>query len=478
MEQFFLAFQQLFSDLGPSVALPIIIFVLALILGAKPGRAFRASVTIGVAFIGINLIIGLMWGTLSETAQAIVSYTGADLSVIDVGWPSGAAIAYGTAVGSFVIPVALGVNILFLVLGLTKTLNVDIWNFWHYAFAGSMIVVATGNLLLGLAAAGVFAALMLFMADWTAKSIQTFFNIPGISIPHGFSTSMVLPTIAGNWVLDKIPGLRDWDADMDAIQRWFGVFGEPVVLGLVIGIVLGIFGFLLPGQLGLRDAIIKILTVGVELAAVMVLLPRMVAILMEGLIPISEAAREFMSKRFAGQEFHIGLDSAILIGHPAPLTASLVLIPIVIVLAVILPGNRFLPFADLAIFPFLFAMMAPLTRGNVGRMIIIGTIFSIFGLYMGTWMAPYITEAAPQAGFAIPEGAAQISAVGDGWAIWTFLLLWPATVSTAFGWIIAAVVLAATVVAALLYKRNKQNWDVVAGAPREAEVEPSAGMAG
>jgi PTS system galactitol-specific IIC component len=287
---------------------------------------------------------------------------------------------------------------------------------------------------------------------------------------------MVIPTIAGNWVIDRIPGLRDWDADMDAIQRRFGVFGEPVVLGLVIGVVLGIVGFLLPGELTLRAAIIKILAVGVELAAVMVLLPRMVAILMEGLIPISEAAREFMSKRFAGQEFHIGLDSAILIGHPAALSASLVLIPIVIVLAIILPGNRFLPFADLAIFPFLFAMMAPLTRGNVGRMIIIGTVFSIFGLYMGSWMAPYITGAAPQAGFAIPEGAAQISAVGDGWGIWTFLLLWPATVSVAFGWIVAAVVLAVTVVAALMYKRNKASWDVVAGAPAEAEVSPGMGV--
>lgn len=475
MEAFFTAFGQLFSDLGVSVGLPIIIFILALILGAKPGRAFRASVTIGVAFIGINLVIGLMWGTLSETAQAIVNYTGADLNVIDVGWPSAAAIAYGTRVGSFIIPVALGVNILFLVLGLTKTLNVDVWNFWHFAFLGSMIVVATGNLLLGLVASGVFAALMLFMADWTAKAVQTFFNLPGISIPHGFSTSMVIPTIAGNWVIDKIPGLRDWDADMDAIQRRFGVFGEPVVLGLVIGVVLGIVGFLLPGEMTLRAAIIKILVVGVELAAVMVLLPRMVAILMEGLIPISEAAREFMSKRFAGQEFHIGLDSAILIGHPAALSASLVLIPIVIVLAIILPGNRFLPFADLAVFPFLFAMMAPLTRGNVGRMIIIGTVAAIIGLYMGTWMAPYITEAAPQAGFAIPEGAAQISAVGDGWDIWTFLLLWPATVSVAFGWIVAAVVLAVTVVAALMYKRNKATWDVVAGAPAEAEASPGMG---
>jgi PTS system galactitol-specific IIC component len=461
------AISDLINALGISVGLPIIIFVFALILGAKWGRAFRAAVTIGVAFIGINLIIGLMWGTLGGAAQAIVDTTSTNLDVIDVGWPSAAAIAYGTRVGVLIIPVALAVNIVFLALGLTMTLNVDIWNFWHFAFLGSMVLVATGNLVLGLVAAGVFAALMLFMADWTAKSVQKFFNLPGISIPHGFSTAMVIPTIILNWVIDRIPGLKDWDADMDAIQRRFGVFGEPVVLGLVIGLVLGFVGYVLPGSMPLRDGIIKTLFVGMELAAVMVLLPRMVAILMEGLIPISEAAREFMQKRFPGREIHIGLDSALLIGHPASITASLVMVPIVIVLALILPGNRFLPFADLPVFPFLFAMMAPLTRGNVGRMLIIGTLASVMGLYMGSWMAPYMTEAAAQAGFAAPEGAALISAVGDGWSIWVWLMLWPATLSTTFGWIAAAIVLALTVVGAMMYKNNKATWDVVAGAPAE-----------
>lgn len=470
MDAFFETFADIMSAMGPTVMLPIIIFIFGLILGAKPGRAFRAGVTIGIAFIGINLVIGLMWGTMSEVGQTIVTKTGAGLDVIDVGWPSAAAIAFGSRVGTLIIPLALAVNIVMLALGLTRTLNVDIWNFWHYAFLGSMIVVVTGNLALGLFAAAVFAALMLFMGDWTAKSVQSFFNIPGISIPHGFSTSMIIPTIALNWVIEKIPGLRDWDLDMDAIQKRFGVFGEPIILGLVIGLVLGGVAFLPPAGQTWTDAIIKVLLTGMELAAVMMLLPRMVAILMEGLIPISEAAREFMNKRFGGGEVLIGLDSAILIGHPAPLTASLVLTPIVIILAIILPGNRFLPFADLAVFPFLFAMMAPILRGNVGRMVIIGTIASIMGLYMGTWMAPIITQAAPAAGFAIPEGASLISAVGDGWDIWTWIMLWPSTISTTAGWIAVAVVLALTVFGVLAYKRNTKKWDVLAGAPAEGEA--------
>ena len=57
--------KSLVDTLGATVLLPIFIFLFALVLGAKPGKAFRSAVIIGVAFIGINLVIGLMWGSLS-----------------------------------------------------------------------------------------------------------------------------------------------------------------------------------------------------------------------------------------------------------------------------------------------------------------------------------------------------------------------------------------------------------------------------
>ncbi|MGC8787699.1 MAG: PTS transporter subunit IIC, partial [Anaerolineae bacterium] len=227
MAQFFAGLQSILSALGATVVLPIIIFILGLVLGAKPGRAFRSGVTIGVAFVGINLVIGLMWTNLSNAAQAIVERTGASLTVVDVGWPSAAAIAFASTVGTYIIPIAIAVNIIMLALNATKTLNVDVWNFWHFAFTGAMIVAATGNLPLGLAAAAVNAAIVLFLADWTAPGIQSFFGMPGLSIPHGFSAAYVPVAIPLNWVLSKIPGLKDLEADPDAIQRRLGVIGEP-----------------------------------------------------------------------------------------------------------------------------------------------------------------------------------------------------------------------------------------------------------
>jgi PTS system galactitol-specific IIC component len=307
MEVFLSTLKAIIDNLGATVALPIIIFLFAVALGAQPGRAFRAGVTIGIAFIGINLVIGLMWTNLSEVAQAMVKNTGIQRDVVDVGWPSAAAIAFGSAVGLWVIPLTLAINILMLAARLTKTLDIDIWNYWHFAFIGSLVVAATGNLLLGLLAAAIAAALALFFADWTAPAVQRFYGLPGISIPHLTTAPGVPIAIVVNWIIDRIPGLREVQADPEAIRRRLGIAGEPVILGLIIGLVLGILGFYNAGDV--QTVVVKVLKTAMNLAAVMLLLPRMVQILMEGLIPVSEAARDFMQRRAGGREIYIGLDS-------------------------------------------------------------------------------------------------------------------------------------------------------------------------
>ncbi|KPL82484.1 DNA mismatch repair protein MutT [Thermanaerothrix daxensis] len=458
------AIKTLFDTLGATVMLPIIIFLLALILGAKPGRAFRAAVTIGVAFVGINLVIGLMWSNLTEVAQAIVKNTGVTRDVVDVGWPSAAAIAFGSSVGLWVIPLTLVVNLVLLALRLTRTLDVDVWNYWHFAFIGSLIVAGTGNLLYGLIGAALAAALALFLGDWTAKAVQKFYGLPGISIPHLTSAPIVPIAIATNWVIERIPGLRDAEWDTETIRKRLGVFGEPVILGLVIGLVLGAIAFYNAGDA--MTVLAKVLGAGINLAAVMLLLPRMVAILMEGLIPISESAREFMQKRAGGdREFYIGLDSAILIGHPAAIASALVLVPIAILLSIILPGNRVILFADLAVIPFVVAMTAPVMRGNVLRIVIAGTITLAVGFYIATSMAPLFTSAAVASGFSLPEGAVQITSIADGFLWPPFLFVRTVMGLGALGLVVLAALLG---VALFFFLRNTKAWEAAAGAPAEA----------
>ncbi|TVQ98225.1 MAG: PTS galactitol transporter subunit IIC, partial [Spirochaetaceae bacterium] len=306
-------FVQFFLNLGASVFLPVLIFLLAVAFGAKPGKSIRAALMVGVGFVGINLIIGLLMGNLGPASQAMVERFGIELSVIDVGWPASAAIAFASELAALVIPAGILLNLVLLLAKVTKTINIDIWNFWHFAFAGAMVQAVTGNIWYGLISALLFAAISLFLADWTAPAIQQLLGIPGISLPHGLSASFVPFAVVANKVIDKIPGLNKIEADPEDIKKKFGVFGEPVFVGAVIGIVIAALGYAGVDSFGVWFP--QVLQVGIAMAAVMVLMPRMVALLMEGLIPLSEAAREFLQKRASGREIYLGLDSAIAIGH-------------------------------------------------------------------------------------------------------------------------------------------------------------------
>ena len=56
--------------------------------------------------------------------------------------PISASVAYNTTVGAFIIPVCLAVNLVLLLLGCTRTINIDLWNYWHFAFIGAVIYFA------------------------------------------------------------------------------------------------------------------------------------------------------------------------------------------------------------------------------------------------------------------------------------------------------------------------------------------------
>lgn len=399
--------------LGPTVVIPIILFVLSLAFKVPPGKAFRAALMIGVGFVGINLVIGLFCGELGPVAKGIVEVTGIKLEILDVGWPSAAAIAFGSLIGTLVIPICLAVNLLMLGLGLTKTIDIDLWNYWHFAFTGAMVYAATGDFWLGCLAAAVNSAIVFKLGDWTANDVQKMLEMPGISLPHGFSAAYVPIGIPIKWLIDKTP-LKDIKADPDTIREKLGVLGEPAVLGLVIGVILAIIAM---------KSWVDCLKIGVTMAGVMVLLPRVVKILMEGLLPISEGVREWLKRRFPGKELLIGLDSAIAIGHPTAIAASLILVPITLGIAVILsPANRILPFTDLAVLPFLVCMLVPVVAGNVIHAVIISIVPIAVGLIIGTDMAGAFTRAAIDAGFQIPAGVVTISSICDGTNPLTYVL--------------------------------------------------------
>ncbi|MGL4606764.1 MAG: PTS galactitol transporter subunit IIC [Eubacteriaceae bacterium] len=405
---YIVSFFNALSGLGASVMMPIIITIFALILGAKFGQSLRAGLMVGVGFIGLNLVIGLLGSNLGPATQAMVDNYGLQLNVIDVGWPASAAIAFGTQVGAFIIPVCLLLNVIMLATNTTETVNIDIWNFWHFAFTGSMVAIITGSIGWGIYAAVINMIIIMVIADVTAPLFEEYNGLPGISIPHGFSAAFAPIAYVLNKIFDVIPGINKINIDATKIEKKLGVFGEPLLVGTLIGLVVGLFAY------GFAEYT-TVLTLAITMGACLILIPKMAALLMEGLIPVSDAAQEFIQKKFSKRDkIFIGLDSAVALGHPVTLSVGLLLTPLTLLLAVFLPGNQLMPFADLAVIPFMLVFVVPICRGNAFRTLIIGLIIVASGLLISTNLAPLQTAAALQASFDMPEGVTLISSLCDG----------------------------------------------------------------
>ncbi|MBP2629625.1 MAG: galactitol transporter subunit [Firmicutes bacterium] len=406
---------QFILGLGPAVMMPIIITILGLLLGQGFSKAFRAGLIIGVGFVGINMVIGLLINTLGPVTQAMVKNIGVQLDILDVGWPISAAVSFGSVIVPVIMPLILLFNVFLLAINQTKTANVDIWNYWQMLFCGAIVYHSTNqNWYLTIAAVLICEFITLKLADITAPMVEKYFGLPGISLPHVGTVGWYPVAYVFNKILDKVPGINSVYIDQKKVQEKFGIFGEPLFIGLVLGSILAILAKYEAG---------KILTTGVTLGAVMVILPRMVAILMEGLIPLSEGAREFLKKRFPKREFYIGLDTAIVIGNPAVMSTAIIMIPVAVLLSLIVPGNRFLPFTDLVMLTFILSFPVAVTNGNIFRSIIISLLIVPLCLLIATDFGPVHTIMGHAVGFEFPEGTATISSLYGGtlqvpWLIW------------------------------------------------------------
>ena len=387
---------------GPTVMLPIIITVIGLVFGLKLGKAFKSGLTLGIGFAGIRLLLDYMSSNLGPAARAMVENIGINLDVLDVGWGSIAAITWSSPIIVFIVFAIFAVNIIMLLTKTTNTLDVDIWNYHHMAIVGIMVHYVTKNIWLGIGASVVMAITTFKIADWSQPLIEKFFGIPGVSLPTVSATSTLLLAWPLNWLLDRIPGINKINITLKDVQKYLGFFGDQMILGLILGSAIGLLG---------GYSVTASLQLGVSMSAVLVIIPKMTSLFVEGLMPISEAAQNWSQRKFKNRKLFIGLDAAIVVGNQDVITTALILIPLTIGLAFILPGNRMLPFADLAIIPFRIAFVVALTRGNFFKNIIIGLATTTAILYAGSITAPILTELASSIGIqvAVVGGALFIS---------------------------------------------------------------------
>lgn len=435
---------QYIVDLGPTVMLPLVIFIIGLLLRQGIGKALTSGLTIGVGFVGIGLVIGLLTDNLGPAAEAMAERFDVGLSVVDVGWPGTAPMAWASSMGLLAIPISIAVNILMLVTRATKVVNVDIWNIWHMAFTGIIVQIATGNFWWGVVGIVVHAAIAYKLGDMFSSVTENYFGLEGVAIPHGTAAYMGVFAAPIDDFINKIPGLRKLDLTTEKLQSRIGVLGQPIVVGAILGLAIGLLAGYPIGQT---------LQLSVQMGAVILLMPMVVKLIMQGLLPIAESARKMLQKRFKNADYKIGLDPALLLGDPQVVAASLLFVPLTLLIALIVPGNIVLPFGDLATIGFFVAMAVGIHRGNLVRTIISGSVIMFITIWISTQMVTLQTQLARDTN--LLGGSGQVGSLDQGGSPITYLLAKGVTGEMSIGFIVIAVVYVfAFVYTFIKYKRG------------------------
>ncbi|MCT3285917.1 PTS galactitol transporter subunit IIC [Lactobacillus pentosus] len=436
---------QYIVNLGASVMIPIVIFILGLLLGQGIGKSLKSGISIGIGFVGINLVISLLTNNLGKAAEAMAKNFNLGLNVIDIGWPGTSPMAWGSNMGLIAIPVAIGVNVLMLVTRQTKVVNVDIWNIWHMAFTGAIVQIATGSFVWGIVGICVHAAIAYKLGDIFKPITDGYFGLEGISIPHGTSAYMGIFAKPIDDLIERIPGLNRINLTSETVEKKLGVLGQPSIVGAFLGFVIGLLA---------KFTIGKSLQLAIQMAAVMVLMPVVVKYIMEGLIPISQSAKKIMDKRFKGGNFTIGMDPALLLGDSNVIATSLLFVPLTILIAMLMPGNKILPFGDLATIGFFIAIATGVHHGNVFRTLISGTVIMTITLWISNQMWTLQDRLGRATG--VLAAGKKVSSLDQAGSPITYLLTKGFTLEMSIGFVIILVLfVSAFIYTYISYKRSR-----------------------
>lgn len=380
-------------NLGGAILLPFLITILGLFFGIKFFDSLRNGLRIGIGLIGMNTIVGVLTTAVMPMVEHFTA-TGKGYPVVDVGWEGVAGVLWSNPLVLVVIPIALIVNYLLVKIRFTKTMNVDIWN--YITFVGGGILASEVLKKLGVAAGTatviaicvslLYSILACKIGDWLAPKWQEWYGLEGTTCTTLDFLTYVFPM---SWavckVLDKIPGINKIDINVEKINEKLGGFGETSVLTFFLGIILSIIS-----QLSVADA----LTMSVTLSACVILLPKMVAILMEGLSPIAAAARNHFQKKLGDDaNVNIGMDVAICFGDEAGVACAVPMIPIAILLAFVLPINYF-PLAGMGMYIYFTCSSSLFAKGNIFKILVSSTVILTYIWLITSWIAPFITEMA------------------------------------------------------------------------------------
>lgn len=383
-------------NLGAPPMMFILLTVMALLMGIKFSKAFEGGLKLAVALVGIGLVIDILTSNFAPALQDFVESTGIVLPVIDVGWAPLATITWGSAYTLFFLMVLVIVNLVLLFLNVTDTLDVDIFNFWHLSIIGLLVMYYSNNLFIATLLVVFLGVLKFINSDLMKPTFNDLLDMPDSNPTTTTHLNFMLnPFIMlVDTIIEKLfPFIDKYDFDAAELNNKIGFWGSKFAIGAYLGVFVGILG---------QQDVVEIFNLAFIGAASLELFSIVGTWFIAAMEPLSQGITNFMNKRLNGRQVLIGIDWPFVAARPEMWAAANVIAPIMLLMALILPGNKILPLGGIIAIGLTPALLV-VCRGRLIRMIVIGTLTVPIFLWSGTAIAPFVTDMATRVG-AMPSG--------------------------------------------------------------------------
>ena len=426
------ALQKFFDVFGATIVVPVMILIVSLFMKVSPKRAFFSALRAGVGLTGFGWVISAFTPLVTKYIQQMVDTAGLNLPIVDIGWQTGSLTAFSSSIGLSFFVFGLLIELLLFLFGITRVfVPSNLWNNFGYMIWGTMAYAATGNFILSFAFMVFVLLYSLIMSEVLAERWSEYYGVKNATINSIHNIETLIPAL----VLDplwNLIGINKVKLNPESLKTKLGIFGEPMTLGFLLGMIIGILGSL--KNLASLEAWGGILGFAMSLAAVMTIFPLITGVFASAFGPLAEAVEKNKKKESEEENgiadkkrWFIAVDDGVGFGEPATIIAGLILVPIMVLISLILPGNRALPVVDLIAIPFMIEAMIAVSKGNILKAILNGIVWFSLGLYAASALGPIYTEAVQQYGSVLPAGVVLIMSFN--------LLAHPLTALVFFAWI-------------------------------------------
>lgn len=409
------AVDQFFNAFGATIVVPLMIFIIALFLKVKVKTAVISALYAGVGLTGFSWIISEFTPVVTKIIRQMVNNVGIKLPVVDIGWQAGSLASFNSTVGLAFFVFGLIIEFLLFALGITKVfMPSNLWNNFGFMIWGTLAYYVTHNFWLSIGLSCFMLLYTLELAEIQADRWSSYYQINNTTVSAAQNIVQTVPAILLDPLWNYL-GFNKVHFTPTSFRQKFGIFGQPTTLGAILGLFIGILGNL--NRITSYQAWGQICQFAIQLAAVMTIFPLVTDIFAKAFKPLASSIdqqRQTVSNEASDPIHHrkrwfLAVDDGVGYGEPATIISGIILIPIMVIIAFILPGNRTLPVVDLISLPFMVESIVAVTNGNILKVIANGIVWFSLGLYCSSWLGPFYTATLTHYGAAIPAGVVLIT---------------------------------------------------------------------